>query len=90
MSKNLGPIALEKSQSSFLDDSSNSRRPVSSIVAAAIDTEVKEIIENAHHQAQLILKTNRHLLEEMTQHLLKHEVLEGEELRSFLNRVQAP
>ncbi len=90
MSKNLGPIALEKPQSSFLDDSPNSRRPVSSIVAAAIDTEVREIIENAHHQAQLILKTNRDLLEEMTQHLLKHEVLEGEELRSFLNQVQAP
>ncbi len=90
MSKNLGPIALEKPQSSFLDNSPNSRRPVSSIVAAAIDTEVREIIENAHHQAQLILKTNRDLLEEMTQHLLKHEVLEGEELRSFLNRVQAP
>jgi cell division protease FtsH len=89
MSKNLGPIALEKPQSSFLDGSSNSRRPVSSIVAAAIDTEVREIIENAHHQARLILKTNRDLLEEMTKHLLEHEVLEGEELRSYLDRVQA-
>ncbi len=89
MSKNLGPIALEKPQSSFLDGSLNSRRPVSSIVAAAIDTEVREIIENAHHQAQLILKTNRDLLEEMTQHLLEHEVLEGDILRSYLDRVQA-
>lgn len=89
MSQNLGPIALEKPQSSFLDSSPNSRRPVSSIVAGAIDKEIREIIENAHHQALLILKTNRDLLEEMTQHLLEHEILEGEELRSYLDRVQA-
>ena len=89
MSQNLGPIALEKSQSSFLDGEPNSRRAVSSIVAAAIDREVREIIENAHHQALLILKTNRDLLEEMSQHLLEHEILEGEELRSYLDRVQA-
>jgi cell division protease FtsH len=90
MSQNLGPIALEKPQSSFLDGGYNSRRPVSSIVAAAIDREVREIIENAHHQAQLILKTNRDLLEEIAQHLLEHEVLEGDILRSYLDRVQAP
>ncbi|MEL6461982.1 MAG: ATP-dependent zinc metalloprotease FtsH [Cyanobacteria bacterium J06621_15] len=89
MSQNLGPIAMEKPQSSFLG-SPNSRRSVSSIVAAAIDREVKEMIENAHHQAILILKTNRDLLEEMTQHLLEQEVLEGEELHSYLNRVKAP
>jgi cell division protease FtsH len=81
---------LEKPQSSFLDGGYNSRRPVSSIVAAAIDREVREIIENAHHQAQLILKTNRDLLEEIAQHLLEHEVLEGDILRSYLDRVQAP
>ncbi|MEL6164264.1 MAG: ATP-dependent zinc metalloprotease FtsH [Cyanobacteria bacterium J06628_3] len=89
MSQNLGPIAMEKPQSSFLG-SPNSRRSVSSIVAAAIDREVKEMIENAHHQAILILKKNRDLLEEMTQHLLEQEVLEGEELHSYLNRVKAP
>ncbi|AFY57512.1 ATP-dependent metalloprotease FtsH [Rivularia sp. PCC 7116] len=89
MSQNLGPIALEKAQSSFLDGSPNSRRSVSSVVAAAIDREVREMIENAHHQAILILKTNRDLLEEMAQYLLEHEVLEGDVLYSFLNRVQA-
>lgn len=90
MSQKLGPIAMEKPQSSFLDGSFNSRRSVSSVVATAIDTEVKEIIETAHHQAILILKTNRDLLEEIAQHLLEHEILEGDILRSYLNRVQAP
>ncbi|MEA5598500.1 ATP-dependent zinc metalloprotease FtsH [Rivularia sp. UHCC 0363] len=90
MSQNLGPIAMEKPQSSFLDGGYNSRRPVSPIVAGAIDREVREMIENAHHQAQLILKTNRDLLEEMAQHLLEHEVLEGDILRSYLSRVKAP
>ena len=90
MSQNLGPVAMQKPQSEFLDGSYNSRRPVSSIVAAAIDREVKDIIENAYHQARLILKTNRNLLEEMAQHLLEHEVLEGDILRSYLNQVKAP
>jgi cell division protease FtsH len=89
MSQNLGPIALEKPQSSFLDGEPSSRRRVSSIVTVAIDTEIREIIENAHHQALLIIKTNRDLLEEMAQHLLEHEVLEGEELRFYLDRVKA-
>ncbi len=88
MSQNLGPIALEKPQSSFLDGSPNSRRQVSSTVTTAIDREIREIIENAHHQALLILKTNRDLLEEMAQHLLEHEVLEGEKLRFYLDRVK--
>ncbi|MEB3219465.1 MAG: ATP-dependent zinc metalloprotease FtsH [Nostocales cyanobacterium 94392] len=90
MSKNLGPIAMEKPQSSFLDGGYNSRRPVSAIVAGAIDREVREMIENAHHQALLILKTNRDLLEEIAQHLLEHEVLEGDQLHSYLSRVKAP
>ncbi|NJM24124.1 MAG: ATP-dependent zinc metalloprotease FtsH [Richelia sp. RM2_1_2] len=90
MSQNLGPIAMEKPQSSFLDGSSNSRRSVSPIVAGAIDREIREMIENAHHQALLILKTNRDLLEEIAQHLLEHEVLEGDELHSYLSRVKAP
>ena len=90
MSQNLGPIAMEKSQSSFLDGAYNSRRPVSSTIATAIDREIKQIIETAHNQALLILKTNRDLLEEIAQHLLEHEILEGEELRFYLNRVEAP
>ncbi|RAM50008.1 MAG: cell division protein FtsH [Hapalosiphonaceae cyanobacterium JJU2] len=90
MSPKLGPVALEKVQQQFLDGFSNPRRSVSPTVAETIDQEVKDIIEGAHHIALRILETNRSLLEEMTQDLLHTEILEGEQLRRYLDQVQAP
>ncbi len=90
MSSKLGLVALEKVQQQFLDSYSNPRRSVSPKVAELIDQEVKEILEGAHQMALDILTTNRNLLEQMTQHLLQHEILEGEQLRRYLEQVQAP
>jgi cell division protease FtsH len=90
MSHKLGPVALEKVQQQFLDGFSNPRRSVSPAIAEEIDREVKEIVDGAHQIALLILETNRSLLEEMTQHLIRAEVLEGEQLRRYLEQVQAP
>jgi cell division protease FtsH len=90
MSSKLGLVALEKVQQQFLDSYPNPRRSVSPKVAESIDREVKEILEGAHHLALDILKTNRDLLEQMAQHLLQHEIIEGEQLHRYLERVQAP
>ncbi|HAX77670.1 MAG TPA: cell division protein FtsH [Cyanobacteria bacterium UBA11372] len=90
MSHKLGPIALEKVQEQFLNGFSNPRRSVSPKVAEQIDSEVKEIVDGAHQVALRILETNRYLLEELTQHLIQTEVLEGEALRRYLEQVQAP
>ena len=90
MSHKLGPVALEKVQQQFLDGFSNPRRSASPAIAEEIDREVKEIVDGAHQFALLILETNRSLLEEMTQHLIRAEVLEGEQLRRYLEQVQAP
>jgi cell division protease FtsH len=91
MSDTLGPVALEKAQQQFLEDFTVSpRRSVSSKVAEVIDQEIHGIMNGAHHLALEILKLNRDLLEEMTQHLLQREILEGEELRHYLTQVQAP
>ncbi|BAY09445.1 ATP-dependent zinc metalloprotease FtsH [Calothrix sp. NIES-2098] len=90
MSQKLGPVALEKVQQQFLDGFSNPRRAVSEKVAETIDQEVKDIIDGAHHIALRILEINRSLLEEMTQDLLRTEILEGEQLRSYLEQVQPP
>ena len=90
MSHKLGPIALEKVQQQFLNGFSNPRRSVSPKVAEVIDSEVKEIVDGAHQMALRILETNRGLLEELTQHLIQTEVLEGEALRRYLEQVQAP
>lgn len=90
MSNELGPIAFEKQQTQFLEGYSSPRRPVSPKVAEAIDREVKQTVDHAHHIALAILDKNRDLLEETAQKLLNQEVLEGEALREKLNRAQPP
>ncbi len=92
MSKVLGPLAYEKGQqNAFLKDSMmNPRRMVSAETAKAIDEEVKEIVETGHQQALRILETNRDLLETIANKILETEVIEGDELQSFLDQVQTP
>ena len=92
MSKVLGPLAYEKGQqNNFLGDGmSNARRIVSNETAKEIDLEVKEIVEGGHQMALAILQQNRDLMEEIAQNILAKEVIEGDELQSFLARVQNP
>ena len=90
MSDKLGPVAFEKIQQQFLDGFSNPRRSVSPKVAEEIDRQVKEIIDGAHQMALIILQHNRELLIGAAKILLQKEILEGEELKAQLNRVQAP
>jgi cell division protease FtsH len=88
MSKVLGPLAYEKgSQNSFLGDGSNPRRMVSDPTAKAIDDEVKDIVETAHQKALAIVGQNRDLLETIAQQILEREVIEGDELQTFLSQV---
>jgi cell division protease FtsH len=90
MSDKLGPVAFEKIQQEFLESFTNPRRAVSQKIAEAIDIEVKEIVDGAHQIALRILEMNQALLGETAEILLEKEVLEGEELRSRLYRVQRP
>ena len=92
MSKVLGPLAYEKGQqNNFLGDNNmmgNPRRNVSDETAKAIDAEVKDLVESAHHKALNILKSNRDLLETIAQKILDVEVIEGEELQNLLNQIE--
>ncbi|MBD3887115.1 ATP-dependent zinc metalloprotease FtsH4 [Phormidium tenue FACHB-886] len=90
MSKVLGPLAYQQGQQPmFLENGSpNPRRTMSEETANAIDREVKEIVETAHHQALNTLKHNRELLETIAMQLLETESIEGEKLHSLLKQVQ--
>ena len=90
MSDYLGPVAFEKPQAQFLEGYNSPRRAVSPKVTEEIDSEVKDIVERAHHIALAILEKNRDLLEETAQNLLQKEVLEGDALREQLNRAIVP
>lgn len=91
MSKVLGPLAYEKGQqNNFLGDGMiNPRRAVSDDTAKAIDEEVKEIVEQGHRNALAILHQNRDLMEEIASVILEKEVIEGDELQKYLDRVQS-
>ena len=90
MSKVLGPLAYSQGrQNNFLGDGgANSRRMVSEQTAKGIDQEVKEIVETAHQQARAILENNRELLDKIALHLLHQEVIEGEQLQTWLGQVR--
>jgi cell division protease FtsH len=92
MSKVLGPLAYDKGQqNTFLGDGmGNPRRMVSAETAKAIDEEVKDLVETAHQNALAILNENRDLLESIAQQILAREVIEGEELQSFLGQAKLP
>jgi cell division protease FtsH len=87
MSKVLGPLAYDKGQqNNFLGGGMNPRRMVSEQTAKAIDEEVKSIVEEAHQTALEILKANQSLLKSISTVLLEKEVIEGEQLRDWLNQ----
>ena len=91
MSKVLGPLAYDRQQSNMFlgDGAGNPRRMVSDETARAIDEEVKGIVEGGHQLALSILKENRDLLEEIARKILEQETIEGNELKSLLDRVSS-
>ncbi len=90
MSKQLGPMAFDRSASQFLGGWGNPRRPLSPQVESAIDREVKHLIDNAHHIARAILTDNQQLLKEVAQVLLEREILDGQQLHDYLDLVKIP
>ncbi len=90
MSKQLGPMAFDRSASQFLGGWGNPRRPLSPEVESEIDREVKHLIDNAHHIAGAILEHNQELLREVAQVLLEREILDGQQLHDYLDRVKVP
>ncbi len=89
MSKQLGPMAFDRSANQFLGGYSP-RRPLSPQVEATIDRGIKNLIDHAHHAAQEILAHNEPLLRQMASILQEQEILEGQELHAYLQQVQKP
>lgn len=85
MSDKLGPVTLGRKQHEvFLGHDIVDDRNYSEEVAHTIDLEIRAIIDGCMNKAQDILTENRERLEEITQRLLKEEVLEGDELDELL------
>ncbi len=87
MSERLGHVALEKDQRSFLNPNEFMGRPpergFSEETAAAIDEEVKRIVDEAFARTVRLLEERREVLERTAQRLLEKETLDEAELRAL-------
>ena len=91
MSEILGPLAYDKQGGGrFLGGNNNPRRELSDATAQAIDKEVRSIVDQAHEKALTILRKNLSLLENISQQILKEEVIEGEDLKRLLETSSNP
>ena len=91
MSDILGPLAYDKQGGGqFLGGNNNPRRELSDATAQAIDKEVRSLVDDAHENALNILKNNLSLLEDISQKILKEEVIEGDDLKTLLAESKMP
>ncbi|MBJ7296869.1 MAG: ATP-dependent zinc metalloprotease FtsH3 [Dolichospermum sp.] len=85
MSDRLGPVALGRQQGNmFLGRDIMSERDFSEETAAAIDEEVRKLVDTAYIRAKEVLVNNRQVLDEIAQMLIEKETVDAEELQEIL------
>ncbi|BAZ85391.1 ATP-dependent zinc metalloprotease FtsH3 [Dolichospermum compactum] len=85
MSDRLGPVALGRQQGNmFLGRDIMSERDFSEETAAAIDEEVRNLVDTAYIRAKEVLVSNRKVLDEIAQMLIEKETVDAEELQEIL------
>ena len=67
----------------FLGREISEQRDYSDGVAQTIDEEVKSLIDTAYKAARTVLTEHRDKLTKLSQHLIEHETIEGDELNSL-------
>jgi cell division protease FtsH len=92
MSDALGAVNLSgERRGRFIDAGVPAPRgPYSEETAQRIDQEVRRIVQQAHDEARRLLAGHRDVLERVTRRLLEREVMDGEELRTFMGPAVAP
>lgn len=85
MSDRLGPVALGRSQGGmFLGRDIMSERDFSEETAAAIDDEVRNLVDQAYRRAKAVLMENREILDKLAEMLIERETVDAEELQELL------
>jgi len=89
MTQRLGAIKLGISDSQpFLGRDYGHQRDYSENVAAIVDSEIREMIENAHQEAFDVLVANRETLDRLVEELLENETLNKEETAAIFKKVK--
>ena len=85
MSDRLGPVALGRAQGNmFLGRDIAAERDFSEETAAAIDDEVRNLVDQAYRRAKSVLTENRLVLENLAAMLVERETVDSEELQELL------
>ncbi|MBD3882700.1 ATP-dependent zinc metalloprotease FtsH3 [Phormidium tenue FACHB-886] len=85
MSDRLGPVALGRSQGGmFLGRDIMAERDFSEETAAAIDDEVRNLVEQAYRRSKAVLLENKAILEKLADMLIERETVDAEELQELL------
>ncbi|MGJ5675797.1 MAG: ATP-dependent zinc metalloprotease FtsH3 [Nostochopsis sp.] len=85
MSEKLGPVALGRQQGNmFLGRDIMSERDFSEETAAAVDGEVRQLVDLAYARAKKVLTDNRHVLDQLAEMLVEKETVDAEELQDLL------
>jgi cell division protease FtsH len=85
MSDRLGPVALGRQQGNmFLGRDIAAERDFSEETAAAIDDEVRNLVDQAYRRAHQVLTTNRKVLDTLAVMLVDKETVDAEELQQLL------
>jgi cell division protease FtsH len=85
MSDRLGPVALGRQQGNmFLGRDIMSERDFSEETAAAVDEEVRKLVDVAYLRAKDVLVSNRHILDLIAQMLVEKETVDADELQEIL------
>ena len=89
MTETLGAIKLGIADSQpFLGRDYGHQRDYSENVAAIVDAEIRQMIENAHQEAFDILVANRDVLDDLVNELLEKETLNKEEIEKVFKKVK--
>lgn len=85
MSDRLGPVALGRAQGGmFLGRDIMAERDFSEETAAAIDDEVRNLVDQAYRRAKAVLTENRKVLDTLADMLIERETVDAEELQELL------
>ena len=87
MSDKLGLVAYDSDQPVFMgmEYGNQSRGGYSQETAAAIDSEIRRLIQEAHERAVKLLKENRSILDNMSRVLVEKETIYTEEVSMLMN-----
>ncbi len=85
MSDRLGPVALGRQNGNvFMGRDIATDRDFSDTTAAAIDEEVRSLVDEAYRRAKEVLVGNKYILDKLAEMLIEKETVDAEELQELL------